>query len=809
MNENYPPLLLIPPQIANRRLERRPISTPPEILARRTEIARRLLEQVVPFSDQLRGHTEEERRAIFYKVEHERPVDLGGTDLKPIADAEHLTLAVPRSDNLDKFVRKIERFATQPPQRGKIPHDDYAAIISFHQGEPKDRLSDFLADHYDSLIAGDWVLCEIEILSVASYANQQTEELQQSLEALMKEFRGGTQGTIFEQERAKGTIRAVIRCSGRLFQRLVEAPEWQTRISWFQEKPDFETFHQIVEHFNVARLGPFTPPPPDAPVVCVIDTRLSAGNPFLTPVTREDLTKSFLKKGQENPADEYGHGSGVASLVAYRALNLAPGGTNEGKVWVCGARILDAENKLEDERLFSKVLEEVVAHYRPYGIRIFNLSVNDRHLRWSQTSKRTVPRNSWVARAIDRLSKIHDVVFVVSTGNIPREDVRDFTERGQAYPQYFCQKESCLHDPAQAALAITVGAIAGSTLIAGPIAGRLQAVAELDYAAPFTRSGPGVRQDVKPELVDLGGNYVRHTESSQVQTNLGTNVAMASHQLTPALAYDVGTSFSAAVTSHKLALVLHDLRQIGLEPSAALLKAFLVNSAQYPVDEEALEVFQQSLQAEDKRQYLNILGYGVADDQRATYCDAHSVTLYYEGVIEAGKILFLDVPVPAALTETGRRDEKRLTVTVVHTPDVQRWGLEEYLGTVLKWRLFRGDVPQEQVITEMSVAEPSALHPAEEPAETENLKEVKFALGVTLRSRGTIQHDVAVWKEHRAEFSENHYTLAIGAYERWGRSSPSPVSFAVVVRLEDRSNTAEIYSEVQTALVALQVRTRV
>ena len=61
-------------------------------------------------------------------------------------------------------------------------------------------------------------------------------------------------------------------------------------------------------------------------------------------------------------------------------------------------------------------------------------------------------------------------------------------------------------------------------------------------------------------------------------------------------------------------------------------------------------------------------------------------------------------------------------------------------------------------------------------------------------------------ESHRPEYSAHNYTLAIATYEQWGRQNPPVGSFAVVVRIEDTSQSAEIYSEVNNALIALRVR---
>ena len=805
MNQEFPPLPLVQPVIAERRKDKpRMMPTPAEVIARRSEIAKRLREQVAPLAAHLRSLSDVERKAVFYKLEHEAGVDVGKLGLKPISEpTEHFTIAIPppRTRSLDGFERNLGKFETGPvTHRGTdsfVQNSQMARIQTIAEGQPKDRLSQELFDAYETLIKKDLVLFEVEMLSVAQGENQRRDELQAIRHALVREI--GVQGTLFEHEEIKGTCRAVVRCTGSVFQSLVEGKAWQTSITWFESRPEFQTFHQVVENFDIKKLGMFSSPSPDASIVCVVDTGVTPGNPFLRSVTKQELLKSFLKKAPDNSSDEYGHGSGVASLVSYYALNLAPGAVNEGRVWVAAARVLNENNECEEGELFSKTLEEAVSFFAPLGVKIFNLSVNVRNRLWNQDAKRTVPRRSWIARKIDHLSREKDIVFVVSTGNIPALDIRHLIQDGHAYPAYLSSEEAAILDPAQAALALTVGSIAPTTLAVGPVVGRARAIAEQGYPSPFTRCGPGVRRDIKPELVDYGGNYLLDEEGGQVRPNTGVSVAMASNKLTPAVVYDAGTSFAAPRVAHKLARVQRDLQSLGINATAALLKAVAVNSATQTLDPTELQSLSSSLTGNGKP-HLNILGYGMPDADRATDCDAHSVVLYYQGELTPDHIAYLEVPVPANLeNSTGA---KRLTVTVVHQPEVQRWGLEQYLGTVLKWRMFRGDTSRDEVTGAMSLSDDDEADQPDLP------HELPFNLGIQQRSRGTVQHDITEWKNHKATYSSNHYTLAIAAYEKWGRTNPPPIPFAVVVRLEDTARSAEIYSQVKNALISLEIPTR-
>ncbi len=798
MNDNFPPLQLGVPTYLDRRPEkprRSPIAA--EVLARRVEIARILEAKVEPLNLALRNMTEEQRKAVFYKVSHDGPITLPGTGLKPLVDrSDRVTLVVPRHNNLDALTNKIQEFATEPPRRGFIKNQDLARVQDIQPGKPHDRLSDELVAKYSELCAQQYVICEIEIISLANGANQQRDEIAGILSELKTSLASGVHGTIFEHEENAGACRAVIRVTGAMFRRLVEESYWQRRIAWFEPKPRFETFQTVWQNFNFAKLQPIASPSSSASTVCIVDSGVSPGNPFLAPVAREELFRSFLNSSPDRPYDENGHGSGVASLAAYYALNLDDGAENRARAWIASARILGADNQIEEERLFSKVIDEVVTTFVSLGVRIFNLSVNDIAKRWNQDTRRTQPRTSWTARTLDRLSRQHDIVFVVSTGNIACVEVRDFLQASCDYPLYLCDEASRILDPGQASLALTIGSIAPGTMV---VSSSDTAIAMELEPSPFTRCGPGMKGETKPELVDFGGNLVRDQDATWVRSNSGTDVVMASHQLSPAVAHSYGTSFAAPRVAHKLAVLLSELTELGVAHiSAPLLKAFLVNSSAHRGDMSSIMA---GLSGQDPKKWLDVLGHGFSDPTRATDCDEHSVILFHQGMLATNQVAYFDIPIPASLARSSSK--KRLTVTTAHYPEVQKWGLESYLGVNLKWKMFRGDISREEITLAMSSFTPADAE-TDEADEPVLPSELAFNHRVTRRSRGTVQHDWLEWTQHRSEFSTNHYTLAIASYKRWQRIQ-SPVPYAVVVRIEDLGASIPVYIDVASLLVPVEL----
>jgi hypothetical protein len=799
MNEDFPPRQLAAPTVRQRsRSKPKPVPLSPEKLARRAEIARVLGASIDAANQYLKSLTDEQRKAVFFKVTHDGPVDLTGTGLKALIDrSSDVTFAIPTGQNIDEFAKKVQQFATSTPEAGVVKHQTYANIQDVSPGQPKDRLSDELFAMYDSLIKQDLLICEIEMLApLDSSRKRRRSTIAGILQDLNNAFASGVHGTLFESEEHDGICRAVIRCTGKMFQQLVEDGEWQRKISWFEPKPKFETFHTIWNDFAFEKLAPIAPPPDDAPLVCIVDSGVTSGNPFLQPVTRDEDLMSFLKHDPDNPFDENGHGSGVASLAAYHVINLDEGAENTPKIRIAGARILGSDCQIEEERLLSKVLEEVVATFVPRGVRIFNLSVGDLAKKWNQDSKRTQPRTSWTARTLDRLSREYDIVFVVSAGNIHPSAIRDFLRAGTPYPVYLSDPESRILDPGQAALAISVGSISGGTLVVNSP----DTAIALDFEpSPFTRSGPGIKSETKPDLVEVGGNLVADVDFRVVRRNPGTNVVMASNQLSPAAAHNSGTSFSAPRVTHKLAVLLHELKQFGLEyVSAPLLKAFLINSAVYRGDIQGVK---DQLDSVRRKDWLNVLGHGWPDSVRATDCDPYSILLFTQGELAVNQVAFFDVPVPALFSESTSR--KKITVTVVHDPEVQRWGLESYFGIDLKWRMFRGDVSRETIRQKMSyTADEETDNEDGEKPQPVTASELEFEHRITRRSRGSVQHDLFEWQNHKTEFSMSHYTLAITATSRWSRKT-GPTKFGLVVRIEDLGGTIPVYAAVVAELDVL------
>jgi CheY-like chemotaxis protein len=167
-----------------------------------------------------------------------------GKDALPSPSPFDRHFQTPRGDDLAPLAKKVDRFGSGPLKKGQPENAMLVTrLTDIQPGKPTDRPSEELFRDYAKLIKKKFVILKIEIISLESYQSKQRAAIESALlalEALLK--RDEPYGALFEHEEIGGTCRAVIRCSGTAFKQLVESPEWQTRIAWFDGRPQFETF---------------------------------------------------------------------------------------------------------------------------------------------------------------------------------------------------------------------------------------------------------------------------------------------------------------------------------------------------------------------------------------------------------------------------------------------------------------------------------------------------------------------------------------------------------------------------------------
>jgi hypothetical protein len=519
-------------------------------------------------------------------------------------------------------------------------------------------------------------------------------------------------------------------------------------------------------------------PPEDAPSVTVVDTGLTAAHPLLAPAVGETIGVPPMLRSD----DTNGHGTGVAGIAVYGDVrSKAEALLFQPEIRVHGAKIVNDEGCFDDRLLVASQMRLAVEHFhRNHGCRVFNVSLGDRRLVYDGGKV-----GPWAA-VLDELTRELDVLIVVSAGNleysVPQgEGVESHLIR---YPNYLIEGSSRIVEPANAAIALTVGSIAHAADVPAEeyYGVGLQPVASLDEPSPFTRCGPGIGGSVKPELCDYGGNLVFDGGAQSVSDRPETSLLTLNNRyLNSLFTTAVGTSYSAPRVAYKAAHILARFP----DASANLIRALLASSAIIPA------AAAERLQPLGADACPRVCGLGVPDLVRAATSDDNRVVLYADTTIALDHFFIYEVPIPEDFVVThGRRC---IRVTLAFDPPVRHTRID-YLGTRMSFRLVRGADLEEVIDFYRRRAEADGPVP-----EMPNRYNCALKPGPNSREMGTLQRADLVMKNNPLEDYGNTYYLVVRCERRWANEVDSPQRFAVVV---DLSHEAEIplYTRLQERL---------
>ncbi len=538
---------------------------------------------------------------------------------------------------------------------------------------------------------------------------------------------------------------------------------------------------------DVADLAVAGAPDPAAPKIAVLDSGIVAGHPLLAPAVGE--AASFLP-GKDG-ADEHGHGTMVAGLALYGDVKACVENRRFApRFHILSGRVTDERNENTSTLIENQVVKAVQYFVEEYGCRIFNLSVANR---------RRVYEGGHIgpwASILDDLAREYGVVFVVAAGNFHGTETVPSDWRRE-YPGYLFQPEARLLDPAPAVNALTVGSLARQEL--SRMAERYphdvayQPIARGREPSPFTRTGPGARGSIKPELVHYGGNWTldarvnRPSPSDLGEISTGHNYAAGR-----LFESEAGTSFAAPKVAHLAAQLMARYP----DASANLVRALIVANARIP-EETRLRLGGEELKAR------NAAGYGLPDEARALSSSDAVVGLVAEETIPENHTHFYEVPLPESFyTGRGRRP-RRITISLAHAPIVRRSRVE-YKASHFEFRVVRAGSLQE-VARIFKRTPPSEK--VEITGEIGGLEPKK-----TVRGLGTAQ--AATWEIKQTSESRWRVPLFVVVTRRvpsWAMGLLEEEPYGLAVILDDSANEeAQLYAEVRAILQArAQVRPRV
>lgn len=419
--------------------------------------------------------------------------------------------------------------------------------------------------------------------------------------------------------------------------------------------------------------------------ICILDSGINSNHPLIRPAMAESA--SFVD--DEGEADQAGHGTAVAGVALYGDVEAC----NESnfwqpQFWIYNGKVMKkcphTGNAVYNEHTLDASLTRAVEHFVELGCRIFNLSLGNSNAPYDGMHVRGL------AYILDVLSRRHNILFVVSTGNfcgsespaIPANSWRD------EYPEYLLAEQSSIIDPAPAMSALTVGSIArhNATLDAQrhPEISQLSPASE-NQPSPFTRHGPSVKGAFKPDLVAIGGNLacpMRIQDGQWRQVDKGLGVLTFNHEFIGNTIFKEvsGTSLAAPYITHLAGRLLNEYP----ESSANLLRAMLVNRAELP--NEVASTFSKQIQDDYKKNKntynrevaRDVAGYGVVNEGDLFRSSDHAVVLISEQTIEKDSCQFFELPLPADFLRKSK-GTRELTVTLAYSPAV-RTTRAEYLN---------------------------------------------------------------------------------------------------------------------------------
>lgn len=566
------------------------------------------------------------------------------------------------------------------------------------------------------------------------------------------------------------------------------------------EPDDVTLIQEIREELDTVAGLDVQSPDGDAGVVCVIDSGIQEGHVLIQPALIEDLSKTYLRDENLNDEASYGgHGTRVAGAILY------PNGiqgltTVKLNSWIVNLKVLDATNSLPEYIFPPLLIEKIIDEYaREHGIKIFNHSI-------AANSPCRMNRMSMWAAAIDKLSYENDILLIQAVGNLwengtgLHKGIENFINDGNLYPNYLSEPSSRIANPAQSLSALSVGSISPGTVNTIDLA----SIGNENEVSAFSRSGLGIWDTIKPEVVEYGGNYAGTKNAAVFTLTSPKELCIELPRISPEgplFSKDaIGTSFSTP----KVSSIASQLSQAFRGKSSLFYKTLIVQSAKWPGNP-----FITNSQIADKN--ISTIGFGLPNLETALFNNNHRITAITQSdeLINEGDLHLYEIGIPEELRRPGEDFDILVEVTLCYTanPRRTRRNNRKYLSTWVDWIASNINEPADEF-----------KEYAEKIEDTESVSRSSTAFrwmlgsrkdsGVTSnvsRNRGLTQKDWAVIKSH--QLTEG-FCIAVRGRKGWDSSNSNPARYCLAVSFESLGQELPIYNQLRTQ-VQLPIELRV
>lgn len=710
---------------------------------------------------------------------------------------KHAAVVFAARSELDRFKRRLadyahgprERPPDQPTKEGQDPelaaHYEgfFDAIDEFRPLEPPDRISERLQTTLEGDPAGahDFDV-ELWFHSDAGVREDWLEETRDRTAAL-----GGEWIDEYVGVRAAVAL-ARVRGSRAVAHGIAELD--QVCLLDAVPEPRLEPA-ELSDLQDTSRLPEDIPSPPDdAPVVGVIDTGVRAGHPLLRPAIVD--TAALDPAFGDQDEDGHGHGTAVAGITLYGdVLAAARAARFQPAFWLASVRVLDDSGRPPGARNWIGLIVEAVEYLADeLECRVINLSFGD------ADSPYRGGKSTPLAAELDTLARRYRLLLIVSAGNIDHATLIPSAQILADWPRYLTDAGHEILDPAQSALALTVGAIAQGDGLTPPVAGTTlgrATVAKPPGPAPYTRRDPGVRQAIKPELVAQGGNWVYDQATGTLARDAGVEVLSTSGAFPRRLfGTAVGTSLAAPYVAH-LAGRLHAAYP-GL--SANALRALLAQAATH--DDELADRFLPFNHDQRERVMRELCGYGAPTWERAGTSTDSRVVLYAQDTVRPDDFHVYRIPMTECLTDVP--GPRALRVALAFDPPVRHRRFD-YLAYEMDYLVVRGiELADVFAVAASGMEDPDAGRLGD--------YEVKLRPTRTDRSHGTCQVGHRAWSRRPSEDFHDDWHIVVRSLNKWMSSDAPPQPYALTVMLEVERG-AELYVELEAEVrVELEAQLR-